>query len=180
MKKLSGVHEIKLIVGLALTGLLCAAYAGKDLRRDILLKGAGDGKVAPLVLQALDYTENPVDIPNPDRGFYRGRWQAGETPFGRTPEVDHRVPVDANSPLYHGRQMPPVEGDDIKETEPFNKVNVDPYVGGTGVSALPSISFMGFDLCNFSSNAFLSRQSGKDYDADPNKRASQNFCRENG
>ncbi len=26
---------------------------------------------APLVLQTLDYTENPVDIPNPDRGFYR-------------------------------------------------------------------------------------------------------------
>ena len=65
MKKLSGVHEIKLIVGLALTGLLCAAFAGKDLRREILLKGAGDGKAAPLVLQALDYTENPVDIPNP-------------------------------------------------------------------------------------------------------------------
>ena len=26
---------------------------------------------APLVLQDLDYTENPIDIPNPDRGFYR-------------------------------------------------------------------------------------------------------------
>ena len=25
----------------------------------------------PLVLQPLDYTENPVDVPNPDRGFYR-------------------------------------------------------------------------------------------------------------
>ena len=72
MKKLSGVHEIKLIVGLVLTGLLCAAYAGKGPRRDILLKGVGDRKVAPLVLQALDYTENPVDIPNPDRGFHRG------------------------------------------------------------------------------------------------------------
>ena len=24
-----------------------------------------------LVLQEYDYTENPVDIPNPDRGFYR-------------------------------------------------------------------------------------------------------------
>src|SRR4028118_508292 len=104
MTKLSGVHEIKLIVGLALTGLLCAAYAVKDSGKDILLKGAGDRKAAPLVLQALDYTENPVDIPNPDRGFYRGRWQSAETPFGHTPEVDHRVPVDANSPLYHGRQ----------------------------------------------------------------------------
>ena len=25
---------------------------------------------SPLVLQPLDYTENPIDIPNPDRGFY--------------------------------------------------------------------------------------------------------------
>jgi hypothetical protein len=119
--------------------------------------------------QSLNFTENPIDIPNPDRGFFRGRWQAAETPFGRTPEVDHRVPIDEHSTLYQGRQMPPVEGDDIKETEPYNRVNVDPYVGGTGVSAMPSISFMGFDLCNFSSNAFLTRQSGRDYDADPKK-----------
>lgn len=176
MKKLSTVYEIKLIVGLALTGLLCVVYAGKDPGKDILLTAAGEGKVAPLVLQALNYTEDPVDIPNPDRGFYRGRWQTAETPFGRTPEVDHRVPVDANSPLYQGRQMPPVEGDDVEKTEIFNKVNADPYVGGTRVSALPSISFMGFDLCNFSSNAFLSRQSGRDYDADPNKGLPKSFA----
>ena len=58
MKKVFSVNEIMLIVGLVLTGLLCVAYAD-------------DKKAAPLVLQALDYTENPVDIPNPDRGFYR-------------------------------------------------------------------------------------------------------------
>ena len=161
MKKLLRLNIIVLIPALALTSLLGSAY---------------HSKVAPLVLQALDYTENPVDIPNPDRGFYRGRWQYGETPFGRTPEVDHRVPVDATSPLYHGRQMPPIEGDDIVETEAYNRVNVDPYIGGTGVSALPSISFMGFDLCNFSSNAFLSRANGKDYDADPDKGSPKSFA----
>ena len=128
---------------------------------------------SPLVLQPLDYTENPVDIPNPDRGAYRGRWQnipptlvtEINSPFGITPEVDHRVPVDANSVLYHGRQVPPVEGDDIAETQFYNGVNqnADPYVGGTGVSALPSISFMGFDLCNFSSNAFLSAKDAFGY-----------------
>jgi hypothetical protein len=58
MKRVFRVNEIMLIVGLVLTGLLCVARAD-------------DGKEAPLVLQALDYTENPVDIPNPDRGFYR-------------------------------------------------------------------------------------------------------------
>jgi len=176
MKKLSRVPQIRLIVGLTLTGFLCIAYVRKDPGNDMILKGAGDSKAAPLVLQALDYTENPVDIPNPDRGVYRGRWQnispnsVDETnsPFGITPEVDHRVPVDANSVLYHGRQVPALEGDDIEETQFYNGVNQNtkPYVGGTGVSALPSISFMGFDLCNFSSNAFLSAKDAFAYKDD--------------
>lgn len=163
MKKALRVNEIKLIVGLALTGLFCVACAA-------------DRKVAPLVLQELNYTENPVDISNPDRGAYRGRWQnistnsVNETnsPFGITPEVDHRVPVDANSVLYHGRQVPPVEGDDIEETQFYNGVNqnANPYVGGSGVSALPSISFMCFDLCDFSSNAFLSAKDAFGYKDD--------------
>ena len=160
MKKVFRVNKIMLIFGLVLTGLLCVACAD-------------DRKVAALVLQALDYTENPVDISNPDRGAYRGRWQnispnsVNETnsPFGITPEVDHRVPVDTNSVLYQGRQVPPVEGDDIQETQFYNGVNqnANPYVGGTGISALPSISFMSFDLCNFSSNAFLSAKDAFGY-----------------
>lgn len=115
---------------------------------------------SPLKLQDLDYTEDPIDIPNPDRGAYRGRWQnippelvnEINSPYGITPEVDHRVPVDETTPLYHGRQVPTVEGDDIVETEFYNGVNQKdkPYIGGTGVSAFPSISFMSFDLCNFS------------------------------
>ncbi len=117
----------------------------------------------PLVLQPLDYTENPVDIPNPDRGAYRGRWQRVATHFGTTPEVDHLVPVDAKDVLFHGATLVgpatlgTVEGDDIEETEFYNGLNLSPnYAGGTGVSALPSISFMGFDLARFSSNSFLS------------------------
>lgn len=58
MKKVFSMTEIKLIIGLVLTGLLGVAFVD-------------DRKEAPLVLQALNYTENPVDIPNPDRGFYR-------------------------------------------------------------------------------------------------------------
>jgi len=176
MKKVFRMNEIKLIFGTVLTGLLCVVYAGKAPGNDIVLKGADDREVAPLVLQKLNYTENPVDIPNPDRGTYRGRWQnispnsVNETnsPFGITPEVDHRVPVDANSVLYQGRQVPPVEGDDIEETQFYNGVNqnANPYIGGTGVSALPSISFMCFDLCNFSSNAFLSAKDAFGYKDD--------------
>jgi len=155
MKKEISIHTTILIVCLAFAGLLFFSCTG-----------TGDKDAAPLVLQVLNYTENPIDIPNPDRGAYRGRWQnispnsvdEINSPFGITPEVDHRVPVNANSVLYHGRQVPPVEGDDIEETQFYNGVNqnTDPYLGGTGVSALPSISFMCFDLCNFSSNSFLS------------------------
>ena len=163
MKKIFGANEIMLIVGMVLTGLL-------------LVGCALDNETGPLVPQALDFTENPVDIPNPDRGPYRGRWQnirpdsVNETnsPCGITPEVDHRVPIDENSVLYHGRQVPPVEGDDIEETEFYNGENQNdaPYVGGTGVSALPAISFMCFDLCNFSSNAFLSAKDAFGYKDD--------------
>jgi hypothetical protein len=32
---------------------------------------AAEDHLGPLVSQDLDYTENPVDVPNPDRGFYR-------------------------------------------------------------------------------------------------------------
>ena len=36
---------------------------------------SASGRAAPvpegLILQELDYNEDPVDIPNPDRGFYR-------------------------------------------------------------------------------------------------------------
>jgi hypothetical protein len=52
------VNELRLMVGLVLTGLLFVACVD-------------DRDTAPLVLQALDYTENPVDIQNPDRGFVK-------------------------------------------------------------------------------------------------------------
>lgn len=83
MKKVFRVNKILSIVGLVLTGLLWVACADKASAK---LKGANDQEVAPLVLQALDYTENPVDIPNPDRGFYR-------------PE-SYVIPVDSGTPGF--------------------------------------------------------------------------------
>ena len=128
------------------------------------------------MLQPLNYTENPIDIPNPDRGPYRGRWQnispdrvtEENSSYGITPEVDHRVPASAADPLYHGRQVPTVEGDDLAPTEFYNGVsqNDQPYIGGTGVQATPSIAFMGFDLVLFSSNAFLGAKEAFAYQED--------------
>ncbi|MEX2655924.1 MAG: hypothetical protein WD272_00285, partial [Balneolales bacterium] len=86
MKKVFRVNEIRLVVGLVLTGLLCAACTGMATGDGIVLNDADDSEVAPLVSQALDYTENPVDIPNPDRGFYRPQ--------------SYVVPVDSGTPGF--------------------------------------------------------------------------------
>ncbi|MEX0679738.1 MAG: hypothetical protein WD097_00010 [Balneolales bacterium] len=71
MKKVLIENAIMVIAGLTLTGLLGTAYAGMAPGHDIVLNAANDREAAPLVLQPLDYTENPVDIPNPDKGFER-------------------------------------------------------------------------------------------------------------
>ncbi|WP_431837106.1 DUF4832 domain-containing protein [Cellulomonas sp. Y8] len=125
------------------------------------------------VAQVLDYTEDPVDVPNPDRGAYRGRWQWVGTRFGATPEVDRRVPRAPRTGSYQGATLVApgvvgvVDGDDLEPTEFFDGTDRSPrYVGGTGVVAEPSVAFLGFDLCEFSSNAFLTRAGGRAFDAE--------------
>ncbi len=86
MKKEFRGKNIMLFVGLVLTGLLCITCAGRAPGNNAALKGADAREAAPLVLQTLDYTENPVDIPNPDRGFYR--------PQG------YVIPVDSGAPGF--------------------------------------------------------------------------------
>ncbi len=86
MKKVFTVKDIMLIMGLVLTGFLFVACAGKAPGNHNGLNGGGDREAAPLVHQTLDYTENPVDIPNPDRGFYR--------PEG------YVIPVDGGTPGF--------------------------------------------------------------------------------
>ncbi len=71
MKKVFRVNEIRCMIVLLFAGLWGVAYAGQASGNDPVVETADAGEAAPLVLQALDYTENPVDIPNPDRGFYR-------------------------------------------------------------------------------------------------------------
>lgn len=173
MNNIFRINSIMLVVGLMLISLLFVTCTVKRSENNTELSDTNQKGAPSLVFQDLNYKENPVDISNPDRGAYRGRWQnispslVNETnsPFGITPEVDHRVPVDASSELYHGRQVPPIEDDDIEESQFYNGDNQNdkPYVGGTGIFALPSISFMCFDLNNFSSNAFLSAKAAFAY-----------------
>src|SRR5512137_2595238 len=106
MKKEFKVNEIMFIVDLLLTGLLCVACGVRAPGNDRVLKGADDREAAPLVLQALDYTENPVDIPNPDRGFERGNDDAAglgafipDKPGGSNYWGYMTVPASANTIL---------------------------------------------------------------------------------
>lgn len=80
-----------------------------------------------LVPQALDYTEDPVDIPNPDRGFYR-----------------------ANDGM-----VVPVEATEGSRSQQMN-VGAEP-AEVAGVTVDTRISHVYFDLRNYSSNAFTGR-----------------------
>lgn len=70
MKIAPGIKIILLIGSLAFAKRSYVAFAGVVSGKDDVLDTV-IVKEAPLVKQALNYTENPVDIPNPDRGFYR-------------------------------------------------------------------------------------------------------------
>jgi hypothetical protein len=87
MKIVPGVKIVLLTVSLAFAEMSYVASAGTVSGKGVVLDTVII-KEAPLVKQALDYTENPVDIPNPDRGFYR-------------PEA-YVIPVDNGTPGLPG------------------------------------------------------------------------------
>lgn len=82
---------------------------------------------APIVPQELNYTENPVDVPNPDRGFYR-----------------------ANDGM-----VVPVTADEASRNQKIN-VGAEP-ADVAGVTVETRVSHIYFDLRNFSGNAFTAR-----------------------
>jgi len=105
---------------------------------------------APLVPQDLDYTENPVDIPNPDRGFERGNDDAaGQNLYGYM-----TIPADEDTILGQPFVMY------YEQTPPF-------ALGGSGANAAsrevtvePRIVQFYLVLNNFSSNAWCNSING--------------------
>lgn len=69
MKKVLSVRKFTPLICLVFTFWCSGVNAVEG--NDPIKKNGGNGEGAPLVLQALDYSENPIDVPNPDRGFYR-------------------------------------------------------------------------------------------------------------
>lgn len=106
MKKVLRMNAIMVIAILVLTGLLCSAYAETTPGNDAAANSTNERETGPLVLQDLNYTENPVDIPNPDRGFERGNDDAAgrgafipDKPGGSNYWGYMTVPANANTIL---------------------------------------------------------------------------------
>lgn len=152
MKKVFRLNKIMLIIGLVLTGLLWGACAD-------------DRKAAPLVLQVLDYTENPVDVPNPDRGFERGNDDAAglgafipDKPGGSNYWGYMTIPASANTILGQPFEMayemtPPIY---------FGQEGVGPEYCNVPVE--PRIVQFYLVLNEFSSNAWCDSSPGNPSD----------------
>src|SRR3990170_653797 len=126
------VNELRLMVGLVLTGLLLVACAD-------------DRDTAPLVLQALDYTENPVDIPNPDRGFVKSN-------DDHTSDGPLILPVSGNVAISQWTGKP---WDMQYKPLTLGGVNPDRPVVTTNVRVEPGAVQFYIDLRHFSSRSRL-------------------------
>jgi len=65
----------------------------QEVGKNINMVFVSEFKEKPLVAQALDFTENPVDVPNPDRGYEQGNDDAA----GQNLYAYMTLPVDADS-----------------------------------------------------------------------------------
>jgi hypothetical protein len=143
------------IVSVVVIGVIFAACTGL-IPRNVNKKNA-----PPLALQSLDYTENPVDIPNPDRGFERGNDDAAG--------LGAFVPDRPNGSNYWGYMTVPASENTILG-QPFEmayEMTPPMYLGQEGVGpeycnvpVEPRIVQFYLVLNEFSSNAWCDSKPG--------------------
>lgn len=131
MKRIFRVNEIMFIIGLVLTGLLCIACAGSTPVNGTALNGVEGGDSAPLVLQALDYRENPVDIPNPDRGFYRAQEYVVPVDQSETPAFPDLGAVISGTTVFVNARIVYMSFDlrNFSSNAPLNGLPIGPWSG---------------------------------------------------
>jgi hypothetical protein len=119
---------ITLIAGL-LVALLLAASPVKVPGNNFGLNGANDSELAPLVIQALDYTENPVDIPNPDRGFYRPQWYVIPVQYEPAPAIPDLSATIAGTAVSVDSRIIYMEFDlkNFSSNAPLNRRPIGPW-----------------------------------------------------
>ena len=129
MKKVFRVHEILLIASLVLTGLLSVAFAGGTPGNGTAPNSMEGGESAPLVLQALNYKENPVDIPNPDRGFYRAQEYVVPVDNGKTPVFPDLGAVISGTTVFVNTRIVYMSFDlrNFSSNAPLNGLPIGPW-----------------------------------------------------
>lgn len=132
MNTILRLTDLRLMVGLVLAGLSCVACLD-------------DRDTAPLVLQALDYTETPVDIQNPDRGFVKSN-------DDHTSDGPLILPVSGNMAISQWTGKP---WDMQYQPLTLGGVNPDRPVVTTNVRVDPGVVQFYIDLRHFSSRSRL-------------------------
>ncbi|MCF7805444.1 MAG: DUF4832 domain-containing protein [Candidatus Marinimicrobia bacterium] len=129
MKKALRVNTVMSIGCLLLIGLLFAAFAGKASGNENVLNGADEKGAAPLVLQDLNYAENPVDIPNPDRGFYRAQEYVVPVDGDKTPDFPDLGAVVSGTTVFVNARIVYMSFDlrNFSSNAPLNGLPIGPW-----------------------------------------------------
>jgi len=155
LKKSTRFIYFALVMALVISLCAPAAFAESGV------SAQANGEASPLVLQNLDYTENPVDIPNPDRGFERGNDDAaglGATTGNASSGSNHfgymTIPASANTILGQPFEMA------YENTPPYYLGPLGSAPEYCGVPVEPNIVQFYLVLNNFSSNAWCQSLEG--------------------
>jgi len=126
MKKIFRAHKIMLIAFLLLTGLLSLSSAGEAPGNTIVMNAT---EAVPLVLQELDYTENPVDIPNPDRGFYRPQEYVVPVGDGESPDLPDLGAIISGTTVFVNARIVYMSFDlrNFSSNAPLNGLPIGPW-----------------------------------------------------
>ncbi|MBC8374502.1 MAG: DUF4832 domain-containing protein [FCB group bacterium] len=155
MKIITRISKVRSIISFVVIGFTFVACTG------LAPGNARDTNEPRLVLQSLDYTENPVDIPNPDRGFERGNDDAAG--------LGAFVPDKPGGSNYWGHMTIPASANTILG-QPFKmayEMTPPMYLGQEGVGpeycnvpVEPRIVQFYLTLNEFSSNAWCDSKPG--------------------
>ena len=128
MKKVFRGFAILLTFVLTLSNTLVFAMA-ESTKENNMPNDSENRATAPLVLQKLNYNENTVDIPNPDRGFYRQQSYVIPVESGTTPEFPNLSTTITGTSVTVTARIVHMEFDlrNFSSNAPLNKRPVGPW-----------------------------------------------------
>lgn len=137
MQKKFGMNRLLLIIGLVLMGWLYGAFTAERHSSGTRAKAVVNDKAAPLVYQDLNYSENPVDIPNPDRGFYRpSRYIVPVETIDEQPSIPDLGATIAGTTVYTDARIVYMKFDlrNFSSNAPLNGIPLGPWSSDADVA----------------------------------------------